>query len=135
MFPLTTRIEAYRRVVDVEGVKASVSSCVFYPNQTRHPMGILFLYLSAQLEVLDTAGAEQFTALKELYIKVENLFVEVGMLLMPIFRDVLVRPGLCFGFQVLSLFSVSFNRLSVPQVSHKKQVFVRWIISASRSIV
>ncbi|KAI9570663.1 small GTPase superfamily [Boletus coccyginus] len=36
--------EAYRRIVDVDGVKAS-------------------------LEVLDTAGAEQFTALKELYIK------------------------------------------------------------------
>jgi len=44
--------EAYRRVVDVEGVKAS-------------------------LEVLDTAGAEQFTALKELYIKSGQGFVLV----------------------------------------------------------
>jgi len=44
--------EAYRRIVDVDGVKAS-------------------------LEVLDTAGAEQFIALKELYIKSGQGFVLV----------------------------------------------------------
>ncbi|KIJ66792.1 hypothetical protein HYDPIDRAFT_149748 [Hydnomerulius pinastri MD-312] len=44
--------EAYRRVVEADGVKTS-------------------------LEVLDTAGAEQFTALKELYIKSGQGFVLV----------------------------------------------------------
>ncbi|OJA15154.1 hypothetical protein AZE42_04686 [Rhizopogon vesiculosus] len=44
--------EAYRRVLDIDGVKTS-------------------------LEVLDTAGAEQFTALKELYIKSGQGFVLV----------------------------------------------------------
>ncbi|KAF8134843.1 small GTPase superfamily [Boletus edulis] len=44
--------EAYRRILDVDGVKAS-------------------------LEVLDTAGAEQFTALKEFYIKSGQGFVLV----------------------------------------------------------
>ncbi|KAG9315122.1 P-loop containing nucleoside triphosphate hydrolase protein [Chiua virens] len=44
--------EAYRRTLDVDGVKTS-------------------------LEVLDTAGAEQFTALKELYIKSGQGFVLV----------------------------------------------------------
>lgn len=42
-------------------------------------MGInLVLILIAQLEVLDTAGAEQFTALKELYIKVWDVFAETA---------------------------------------------------------
>ncbi|KAF9243571.1 small GTPase superfamily [Melanogaster broomeanus] len=44
--------EAYRRVVEIDGVKSS-------------------------LEVLDTAGAEQFIALKELYIKSGQGFVLV----------------------------------------------------------
>ncbi|KIJ12011.1 hypothetical protein PAXINDRAFT_171512 [Paxillus involutus ATCC 200175] len=44
--------EAYRRVVEIDGVRTS-------------------------LEVLDTAGAEQFTALKELYIKSGQGFVLV----------------------------------------------------------
>lgn len=44
--------EAYRRILDIDGVKTS-------------------------LEVLDTAGAEQFTALKELYIKSGQGFVLV----------------------------------------------------------
>ncbi|KAG8213173.1 small GTPase superfamily [Butyriboletus roseoflavus] len=48
--------EAYRRIVDVDGVKTS-------------------------LEVLDTAGAEQFTALKELYIKSGQGFVLVFSLI------------------------------------------------------
>ena len=62
--------------------------------------------LITQLEVLDTAGAEQFTALKELYIKVDNIFTEAGTLLMPIFHDSLVWPGFSFSFQVPSLISV-----------------------------
>lgn len=108
--------------------------CVLHqPDPTSH--GNIVLILIAQLEVLDTAGAEQFTALKELYMKVEHLFTKAGMLLIPISCDLLVRPGLCFSFQVSSLFSILFHRLSVHQVSLKKQVFVRWIISASRSIV
>ncbi|KAH7884564.1 small GTPase superfamily [Phlebopus sp. FC_14] len=44
--------DAYRRVVEIDGVKAS-------------------------LEVLDTAGAEQFTAVKELYIQSGQGFVLV----------------------------------------------------------
>lgn len=44
--------EAYRRILDIDGVQTS-------------------------LEVLDTAGAEQFTALKELYIKGGQGFVLV----------------------------------------------------------
>lgn len=71
MFSLTSHAEAYRRIVDVDGVKASVSSCVVVhqPNPTSY--GNIVLTLIAQLEVLDTAGVEQFTSLKELYIKVE----------------------------------------------------------------
>lgn len=69
--------------------------------------------LIAQLEVLDTAGAEQFTALKELYIKVDNLFAEAGALLVNISHDLLVWPGLSLSFQVPSLFSVLSYHLSV----------------------
>lgn len=85
---------------------------VLYFSRIRPPTGVV-LILIAQLEVLDTAGAEQFTALKELYIKVENLLVRAGTLLMLIFHGLLVWPGLCLGFQVSSLFSVLSYHLSV----------------------
>lgn len=76
------------------------------------PNGNLVLITIVQLEVLDTAGAEQFTALKELYIKVHNHLVEASWLFMSIF---LVRPGLCFSFQVSSLLSVLFCHLSISK--------------------
>lgn len=83
MFPLTTyrSLQTYSRRRWCQGFGELV--CV-PPQPDRLPVGILFL-LIAQLEVLDTAGAEQFIALKELYIKVGNFYVEAGMLLMPYF--------------------------------------------------
>lgn len=45
------------------------------PDPASH--GNFALILIPQLEVLDTAGAEQFTALKELYIKVKKPLLEV----------------------------------------------------------
>ncbi|KAF9223580.1 ras-domain-containing protein [Gyrodon lividus] len=69
--------EAYRRVVEIDGVKTSVGLCVFCWHQLQFPPKNIFLTPAVQLEVLDTAGAEQFTALKELYIKSGQGFVLV----------------------------------------------------------
>ena len=88
-----THLEEYRRTIMVDGELSSVSSynslplspkehricrrgravflSVLHPpciSRVLHLLIILFLYY--QLEVLDTAGAEQFTSLNEVYIKV-----------------------------------------------------------------
>lgn len=55
--------EQYRREVVVDGEVITVSSGI---------RKCLSCLIAAQLEILDTAGAEQFTALNELYITVSG---------------------------------------------------------------
>ena len=88
-----THLEEYRRTIMVDGELSSVggyNSIPLSPKEHRicrrgravllsvlHPPCIsrvlhllIILFLHYQLEVLDTAGAEQFTSLNEVYIKV-----------------------------------------------------------------
>ncbi|KAG6369389.1 P-loop containing nucleoside triphosphate hydrolase protein [Boletus reticuloceps] len=77
--------EAYRRILDVDGVKAS-------------------------LEVLDTAGAEQFTALNEFYIKSGQGFVLV------------FRYHLCLLFRFITYLSPSLTQeASLREVNNLRQ--------------
>ena len=62
---LTT--EEYRRTVKIDGELSSVS-------RLRALWPLLLTSNSCQLEILDTAGAEQFTNLNEVYIKVLHVY-------------------------------------------------------------
>jgi GTPase SAR1 family protein len=84
--------EEYRKTVDVDGeltwvriISSLVAKLSALPASCNFPVGpqmslsisIMPLIFRIQLELLDTAGAEQFTALNELYITAGRGFVLV----------------------------------------------------------
>ena len=84
-FVLTTLIEQYRRTITVDGQLDMVCTYLLdVPLMNERELKIIYIppiifpdskhLLHVQLEVLDTAGAEQFTSLNEVYIKVPTSF-------------------------------------------------------------
>ncbi|KAJ3754634.1 small GTPase superfamily [Lentinula raphanica] len=66
--------EEYRRSISVDGIPTTVRR---FPSFLHSAQITLSIHHSTVLEVLDTAGAEQFTSLNEVYIKAGKGFVLV----------------------------------------------------------
>lgn len=95
--------------------KSFISQPTIFPD-SKHP-------LHAQLEVLDTAGAEQFTSLNEVYIKVPTSFNTIckssdnshqsGRGFVLVFRSKFMPTRVCFVWITLTAW-------------HRKQVYKKW---------
>ena len=141
-FVLTSFIEQYRKTITVDGQLDMVCTYLLDLSLVNERKLRNYLYstnhisqfhpLLVQLEVLDTAGAEQFTSLNEVYIKVATSFNTI-----PKSSNNSHQSGRGFVLVFRSKFLPTYSSLCLNHLTtawHKKQAYKKWTTCGIRSL-